>query len=271
MRATRPFGVVLGSVIMKNMKTSTSGEVTRIHQKYRLVIGPRCQRAVIACPVAARMPMLAANETQKPIAIPSRFSPIRIQRPPRTMIASASAIQGDIGPHQKSSGAARSEPRTRKQRTSPKLDGLKTWLPRHLITYLDKSETAAVPAKIHQPFVLHQSPCWVPGTRKTKATPFPVRRALAGHMTTCCRTNAIPTSSTAHVPSAIRICAIDRSKSNAVWPRTCSEMITAARCSRGSLNLGRSTGYDVPRSVNVGRPAGAAAVVAITSCYGAAG
>ena len=32
-RATRPFGVVLGSVIMKNMKTSTSGEVTRIHQK----------------------------------------------------------------------------------------------------------------------------------------------------------------------------------------------------------------------------------------------
>ena len=32
--------------------------------------------------------------------------------------------------------------------------------------------------------MLHQSPCSVPGTRRTNATPFPVRRALAGHMST---------------------------------------------------------------------------------------
>src|SRR5215510_12008427 len=125
--------------------------------------------------------MLAAKETQKPIAIPSRWRRRRIASPPTTMIASARAIQGDIGPHQKSSGSARSDPRMRKHSTSPKFDGLKMWLPRHLITYLDRSETAAVPAKIHQPLVLHQSPCSVPGTRSTKATPLPVRSALAGH------------------------------------------------------------------------------------------
>src|SRR5438876_6844572 len=31
---------------------------------------------------------------------------------------------------------------------------------------------------------LHQSPCSVPGTRRMKATPFPVSMALAGHMST---------------------------------------------------------------------------------------
>ncbi len=86
--------------------------------------------------------------------------------------------------------------------------------------YLDSSDTAAVPAKIHQPFMLHQSPCSVPGTRRMKATPFPVRRALAGHMITCWRLKAIPTSSTAHVRSDTRICAIERRKSNATWPST---------------------------------------------------
>ena len=39
----------------------------------------------------------------------------------------------------------------RKQRTSPKFDGLKMCSPRHLIRYFESSETAAVPAKIHQP------------------------------------------------------------------------------------------------------------------------
>ena len=38
-------------------------------------------------------------------------------------------------------------------------DGLKTCSPRHLITYFESSETAAVPTKIHQPRRLHQSPC----------------------------------------------------------------------------------------------------------------
>ena len=100
--------------------------------------------------------------------------------PPTTMIASASASAGDIGPHQKSSGSARSGPNSRKQRTSPKFDGLKTWAPRKRIRYFERSDTAAVAAKIHQPFMLHQSPCSVPGTRRMNATPLPVRSALAG-------------------------------------------------------------------------------------------
>ena len=89
------------------------------------------------------------------------------------------------------------------------------------------------------------------------ATPLPVSSALAGHMITRCRQKAMPTSSTAQVPSEIRIWAIETRKSNAACPSTCSEMITAARCSRGSRSVGRRTGYGVPRIVSV-RPPGAA-------------
>ena len=110
-----------------------------------------------------------------------------------------------------------------------------------------------MPAKIHQPFMLHQSPCSVPGTRRTNATPLPVRSALAGHMITRCRRNVIANSITAHVSSETRIWAIESWKPNAVWPRTCSEMITAARCSRGSRTVGSRTGYAVPRIRSVGR------------------
>ncbi len=84
-------------------------------------------------------------------------------------------------------------------------DGLKMWLPRHLMTYLESSATADVPAKIHQPFMLHQSPCRVPGTRRMNATPLPVRSALAGHISTCCLRRVMPTSRTAHVRSETRI------------------------------------------------------------------
>ena len=159
--------------------------------------------------------------------------------PPATISAMASASQRDIGPHQKSSGSARVSPSTRKQRTSPKFEGLKTWRPRQRIRCFDRSETAAVPAKIHAPWRLHQSPCGVPGTRRMNATPLPVSSALAGHMSTCWRKKAMPTSSTAHVPIATRIWAIERLKPNAVWPRTCSVMITAARWRRGSRNVGQ--------------------------------
>jgi hypothetical protein len=116
------------------------------------------------------------------------------------------------------------------------------WRPRQRIRYFDRSETAAVAAKIHAPCRLHQSPCGVPGTRRMNATPLPVRRALAGHRITFWRKKAMPISSTAHVPIAIRIWAIDRLNPNAVCPRTCSVMITAARCRRGSRNLGSRTG-----------------------------
>ena len=43
--------------------------------------------------------------------------------------------------------------------TSPMFDGLKMCAPRHRSTCFDSSATAAVPAKIHQPRRLHQSPC----------------------------------------------------------------------------------------------------------------
>src|SRR5436190_995234 len=56
--------------------------------------------------------------------------------------------------------------------------------------------------------MLHQSPCWVPGTRRTKATPFPVRRALAGHIRTCWLRKVSATSITATVTRETRICAI---------------------------------------------------------------
>ena len=162
--------------------------------------------------------------------------------PPPTITTSATTIHASIGPHQKSSGSARSGPRIRKQRTSPKFDGLKMCRPCSRITCLERSDTAAVAAKIHQPFRLHQSPCCVPGTRRTKATPFPVISALAGHISTCCRRKAIPTSSTAQTRSEIRIWAIETRNSNATCPRTWSVMITAARCSRASRRVGSRTG-----------------------------
>ncbi len=103
--------------------------------------------------------MPAANESQKPTAITSRCSRVRIASPPPTMTISASASQPDIGPHQKSSGSARSGPRSRKQTTSPMFDGLKMCEPPTLIRYFESSANAAVPTKIHQPLRLHQSPC----------------------------------------------------------------------------------------------------------------
>ncbi len=227
---------------MKKRKTSTSGEVSSAHQKYGPVIGPRCQRATIACPVAASTAIPAANETQKPTAIQSSLRRERISSPPVTITTNANASHGETGPHQKSSGSARVRPRIRKQATRPKFEGLKTWPPRQTITYFESSETAAVTMKIHQPRMLHQSPCSVPGTRRMKATPFPVRSALAGHISTCCFRRVIATSSTAQVSSETRICAIESRKSNAVWPSTCRVVITAARCSRGSLSFGSRTG-----------------------------
>ena len=213
-------GIVRGSVIMKKRKTRISGEVTSSHQRSSPPMGPRCQAAVISCPVAARTAIPAANVSQKPTAIDTSRSRRRIASPPPTMRTRATASHTDIGPHQNASGSARSGPMSRKQRTSPKFDGLNTWRPRKTITYFESRATTAVPAKIHQPFMLHQSPCSVPGTRSTNATPLPVRRALAGHMSTRWRRKAIATSSIAHVSSETRICAIERSKSNVVCPRT---------------------------------------------------
>ena len=183
-RADGERGAVFGSVIMKKRNTSTSGEVTSTHHRWKPEIGPRCHRAVIVCPASASNPIAAANEAQNPTATRSSFSRPRMAKPPATMIASANASQTEVGPHQKSSGAARLRPSARKQTTRPMFDGLKMCSPRHRMTCFESSEIAAVPTKIHQPRRLHQSPCPVPGTRRTNATPLPVSIALAGQRTT---------------------------------------------------------------------------------------
>ena len=74
------------------------------------MIGPRCQRATISCPLAARIAIPTAKDSQNARAIHSSFSRDRIANPPVRMIPSASAIHHDIGPHQKSSGSARVRP-----------------------------------------------------------------------------------------------------------------------------------------------------------------
>ena len=120
-----PAGIVFGSVIMKKRKTRISGENARTRQKYQSETGPRCQRAVMSWPLAASTAMLATKVTQKVTAMCSSRSRRRIAKPPPMMIASASASQDPIGPHQNSSGSASSGPSSRKQRTSPKFEGLK--------------------------------------------------------------------------------------------------------------------------------------------------
>src|SRR5579872_5857676 len=91
------------------------------------------------------------------------------------------------------------------------------------------------------------------------ATPLPVSIALAGQMNARCFRNVIAISSSAPVATDRRICAIETRKWKAAWPSTWSVVITAARCSRGSLSLGRTTGYEVPRTESVRPPAGGAA------------
>ena len=53
-RATRPAGVVFGSVIMKNRKIEDSGENTITHQKCAPHTGSNDHRAVMQWPEAAR-------------------------------------------------------------------------------------------------------------------------------------------------------------------------------------------------------------------------
>ncbi len=110
---------------MKKRKTRISGEKARTRQKYQSETGPTCQFAVMSWPLAAITAMLAVKVTQKVTAMCSSRSRRRIAKPPPMMIASARASQNDIGPHQNASGSACSGPSSRKQRTSPKFEGLK--------------------------------------------------------------------------------------------------------------------------------------------------
>ena len=80
--------------------------------------------------------------------------------------------------------------------------------------------------------------------------------ALAGHISTFWRRNAIATSSTAHVTSETRICAIESWKSNAVALHRHDH---AREMERGSRRVGSSTGYEVPRIRTAGLPGAAIA------------
>ena len=82
----------------------------------------------------------------------------------------------------------------------------------------------------------------MPITRKISATPLPVSMALAGHTRVFVLWNVHVTSITAQVTIATRICTIDTSKPRATCPRMWIEMMTAARWSRGSRIVGRTSG-----------------------------
>ena len=136
--------------------------------------------------------MPAANATQKPTAIASRCSrerideaagdddhererhPGRHRRPPEVERVGAVLAEQQEAEH---------EPEVRR------VEDVASAEPDHVLR--EERRPPRSPAKIHQPRRLHQSPCSVPGTRRTKATPLPVRSALAGHMITRCRRSAI--------------------------------------------------------------------------------
>ena len=81
-RPTCPVGTVFGSVIMKNRKMRTSGEVTMTRQKSVPQTGENAQFATMQCPDAARMPIPIARDTQNVAAMPSSRSRRVMSRPP---------------------------------------------------------------------------------------------------------------------------------------------------------------------------------------------
>ncbi len=99
--------------------------------------------------------MPAANATQKPTATPTRCSRRRMRKPPTTMSTSANTREGESGPHQSASGSARDAPRSRKQSTSPKFEGLKMCRPRTRIDVLreerDRGRSREDPPAVHAP------------------------------------------------------------------------------------------------------------------------
>ena len=74
-RPTRPAGTVLGSVIMKNRKISTSGEVTITRQKSNPQTGANAQRAVMQWPDAARTPTPTVSAIQNVAASGEQVQP----------------------------------------------------------------------------------------------------------------------------------------------------------------------------------------------------
>ena len=86
-RPTLPEGTVLGSVIMKNRKMRSSGEVTMTRQKSNPQTGAKAQLAVMQWPEPASSPSPAAKASQNAAASPSRCSRRVMSVPPMRMTA----------------------------------------------------------------------------------------------------------------------------------------------------------------------------------------
>ena len=86
-RPTRPAGTVFGSVIMKNRKIRTSGEVTMTRQKSKPQTGANAQFAAMQCPDAASIPTPIASATQNVAASASRRRRRVISSPPPMITA----------------------------------------------------------------------------------------------------------------------------------------------------------------------------------------
>ena len=86
-RPTWPAGVVFGSVIMKNRKIRTSGEVTITRQKSNPQTGAKAQFATMQCPEPASTPSVNAIVTQKVAASTRSLSRRVISRPPAMITA----------------------------------------------------------------------------------------------------------------------------------------------------------------------------------------
>lgn len=178
----------------------------------------------------------------------------------------------DIGPHHRSwrstwSSFIRPIGDTRNATTPttrPRFEGLNMCLPFHRTTYFDSTDKPAIEAKAHQPRVDHQSPCSVPGTLRIRATPLPVTMALAGHTNSRRFQSTMTNSRAAHTPTDTRIWVIERSNPNTTCPRTWTVVMTKARCRRGSLHLGNTTGSSLP-AIRTERAGGAAFSTTTTS------
>ena len=86
-RPTRPAGTVFGSVIMKNRKISTSGEMTITRQKSNPHTGANAQRAVMQCPDAASSPSADRERDPERGGDASRRRRAVISTPPARMTA----------------------------------------------------------------------------------------------------------------------------------------------------------------------------------------
>ncbi len=86
-RPTRPAGTVFGSVIMKNRKIRTSGDVTMTRQKSKPQTGANAQFVVMQWPESARSPTPIDRPTQKVAARARRWSRLVISSPPVMMTA----------------------------------------------------------------------------------------------------------------------------------------------------------------------------------------